>query len=86
MNDPEKISPSEYLASLPFDRRLALYDIRGSIAHAKMLAHVKIVSEDEANMIVTGLVDIGDELERGDFPFDIEREDIHMNIEARLID
>ena len=86
MNDPEKISPSEYLASLPFDRRLALYDIRGSIAHAKMLAHVKIVSEDEANLIVTGLVDIGDELERGDFPFDIEREDIHMNIEARLID
>ena len=39
MKDPEKISPSEYLASLPFDRRLALYDIRGSIAHAKMLAH-----------------------------------------------
>ena len=68
MNNPEKISPDEYLASLPFDRRLALYDIRGSIAHAKMLALVQIISEDEANSIVSGLLEIGEELELTD-PF-----------------
>jgi len=73
-----------YTSSLPFDRRLYPYDIQGSIAHARMLQKQGIISEGEGKRIVAGLLEIKEELEKGDFPLRRELEDIHMNIEARL--
>jgi argininosuccinate lyase len=75
-----------FTASIGFDRRLYRYDIAGSIAHARMLAHVGIISEAECNRIVKGLEDIRADIERGDFAWSVALEDIHMNIEARLIE
>jgi argininosuccinate lyase len=77
---------TKYTASLPFDRRLYKQDIAGSIAHAKMLAHQGIISEADAAAIVGGLESIRGEIERGEFEFREELEDIHMAIEARLIE
>ena len=77
---------AEYTASIPFDWRLYHYDIAGSIAHAKMLAKQGIISAEEAKIIIDGLADIGGEIEQGKFDFKPELEDIHMAIEARLIE
>jgi len=77
---------AKYTASIPFDWRLYPYDIAGSIAHAKMLAKQGIISEKEAETIIGGLTSIREEIEQGKFQFKPELEDIHMNIEARLID
>jgi argininosuccinate lyase len=77
---------TEYVASVPFDWRLYPYDIAGSIAHARMLAKQGIISDKEAQVITAGLVSIREEIEQGRFEFKAELEDIHMNIEARLID
>jgi argininosuccinate lyase len=76
----------EYTASVSFDQRLYRHDIAGSIAHARMLAHVGVLSNDECKKIVSGLEDIRDDIERGDFAWSVELEDVHMNIEARLTD
>lgn len=78
------MEPAQFFASLPFDRRLYREDIEGSIAHARMLARQGIISEKEAELIIMGLASIREEIERGEFPFRTELEDIHMNIEARL--
>ena len=75
-----------YTASIPFDARLYPYDISGSIAHARMLARQGIISREEAETIVAGLESIRDEIARGSFQFKAELEDVHMNIEARLIE
>jgi argininosuccinate lyase len=75
-----------YIASIPFDWRLYRHDIAGSIAHAKMLAKQGIISPKEAEAIIGGLTAIREEIEQGKFQFKPELEDIHMNIEARLID
>ncbi|MCX5998222.1 MAG: argininosuccinate lyase [Chloroflexi bacterium] len=74
----------KYTASIPFDQRLYREDIAGSMAHAKMLAKQGIISDKEAEIIMMGLVSIREEIERGEFEFKIELEDIHMSIEARL--
>ncbi len=76
---------ADYTSSIPFDWRLYPFDIVGSIVHAKMLAKQGIISEKEAKVIVEGLTAIGEEIEQGKFQFKPELEDIHMNIEARLI-
>mgnify|MGYP001820501581 FL=1 len=76
----------EFTASINFDQRMYRYDILGSITHARMLARQGIVSENEAETIVQGLEGILAEIEAGDFEFTVAREDIHMNIEARLIE
>ncbi len=73
-----------FTASLPFDRRLALCDIRGSIAHVEMLASRAIISAEEAELIIGGLEEIREEVENDRFPYDLDFEDIHMNIEKRL--
>jgi argininosuccinate lyase len=70
--------------SISFDQRLYRQDIKGSVAHAKMLAATKIISKNEAKKIVDGLKKIEKEIENGTFNFKIELEDIHMNIESRL--
>jgi argininosuccinate lyase len=76
----------KYTTSIPFDWRLYPYDIAGSIAHARMLARQGIISAEEAELITKGLSDIKEEIEQGKFQFKPELEDIHMNIEARLIE
>jgi argininosuccinate lyase len=75
-----------YTASISFDWRLYRHDITGSIAHARMLAKQGIISPEEAEAIVRGLESIGEEIEQGKLQFKPELEDIHMNIEARLIE
>ena len=79
-------SAVDYTSSILFDQLLYRYDIMGSIAHAKMLAKQGIISEKEAEVIAEGLVSIREEIEQGEFEFKPELEDIHMNIEARLIE
>ncbi len=76
----------EFTASIQFDQRLYRYDIQGSIAHCRMLAKQAIITGEEADTIVAGLGGILVEIERGEFEFSIAREDIHMNVEARLIE
>ena len=73
-------------ASIGFDRRLASQDIRGSRAHAAMLAATGILSESDAAAIGDGLLAVLSEIEAGTFPYRTELEDIHMNVEARLKD
>lgn len=77
---------ARYSASITFDWRLYRYDIAGSIAHAKMLAAQGIIAPEEAEVIIGGLKSIEGEIERGAFTFKPELEDIHMNIEARLLE
>ena len=76
----------EYTASIPYDRRLYRFDIQGSIAHARMLARQGIINGKEAEVIINGLDSIREEIEQGKFQFRTELEDIHMNIESRLIE
>src|SRR3954469_24430896 len=76
----------EFTESISFDRRLFEHDIRGSIAHAEMLAHVGLLTAQECQQIVRGLSDIQAEIEQGRFAFVLEREDVHMHVEAALID
>ena len=76
----------EFTASISFDKRLYKYDIEGSIAHCMMLKKCKIIKSGEADKIIKGLRDIKKEIDAGRFKFDIALEDIHMNIERRLID
>jgi argininosuccinate lyase len=76
----------DYTVSVPFDKRLYRHDIAGSIAHARMLWKQGIIPEKDAELIIIGLISIREEIERGQFQFKEELEDIHMNIEARLIE
>ena len=71
-------------ASLPVDKQLYAQDIAGSRAHAAMLAAQGVISEDDAAAIDAGLAQIKDDIEAGDFTFDINNEDIHMSVESAL--
>jgi len=73
-------------ASVGVDCELWREDIQGSIAHAQGLAKAKVIGEDEAKEIVLGLEQIGREIEAGELDWDPAKEDVHMNIEARLIE
>ena len=84
--EPTHPSVERFSASIGFDRALARYDIRGSLAHAQMLGATGLIPEADARAIVAGLEEIGREIEAGRFPFDEKLEDIHMNVEARLRD
>ena len=77
---------SRYTASIPYDWRLYTYDIEGSLAHTKMLAKQKIIGSKDAREITHGLKAIKKEIEQNKFVFKEELEDIHMNIESRLIE
>ncbi|MCG6972207.1 MAG: argininosuccinate lyase [Desulfobacterales bacterium] len=76
----------DFTSSIDIDKRLYAYDIEGSIAHCRMLAKTSIISEADASVLIEGLGEIKREIERGDFQFDQGLEDIHMHIEARLIE
>ena len=77
---------NEFQASIAFDRRMYREDIAGSLAHAAMLTKAGILSEEDHAAIAAGLRDILEQIERGEFEFSTELEDIHMNIEKRLTD
>ncbi len=79
-------SVETFTASIQYDSRLFKYDIRGSKAHAAMLADQGILSTDELEAIVVGLSEIEREIEAGAFEFKQELEDVHMNIEKALLD
>jgi argininosuccinate lyase len=71
-------------ASIGFDKKLASQDIRGSLAHAGMLAATGVISKADHREIAKGLKTIAREIEKGDFVFSTRLEDIHMNVESRL--
>ncbi|MBS4023801.1 MAG: argininosuccinate lyase [Dethiobacter sp.] len=76
----------EFTASIDFDRRLAAEDIRGSMAHSRMLSACGIISGDEAKSILEALAEISEEIARGEMQFSAALEDIHMHVEKRLIE
>lgn len=76
----------EFTASVMFDQRLYLQDIQGSMAHCRMLAKVGVLTETERDQILDGLTRIEKEIATGEFSWSVSREDVHMNIEARLTD
>lgn len=75
-----------YVESLSYDTRLYKYDIVGSIAHANMLAERKLITQVEFKAIKKGLIEISEQIDAGRFKFDLAHEDIHMAIEAALIE
>ncbi len=82
----EELDPvaARFSASVDVDKRLAPEDIRGSIAHARMLGRRGIISAEDADKIVAGLELLAGEVERGKLAWDPAREDVHMNVEAAL--
>ncbi len=70
--------------SISYDYRLGLYDVIGSIAHARMLGETKIITKKEANQLISGLKKIGDDIEKGIFKFNPKAEDVHTNIQETL--
>ncbi len=83
-SQPTDAFVEEFTASIDFDKRLYRQDIRGSIAHARMLGRQSIIPQADVDAIVSGLEEILARIESGDFDFSVSLEDIHMNIEARL--
>jgi argininosuccinate lyase len=76
----------QFTSSLPFDRRLYAHDIKGSLAHASMLARCGIITEEEAEIVSEGLNQIYRDIESNQFKFDTSDEDIHLTIERTLIE
>ncbi|WP_159648073.1 argininosuccinate lyase [Sphingorhabdus sp. 109] len=74
----------EINASIPFDKKLWRHDIRASLAHVAMLAEQGIVEADDATQIINGLNQIAQEYEKDGVPENLDLEDIHMHVEARL--
>jgi argininosuccinate lyase len=85
-SEPVSDLVKRYTASVEFDKRLAKFDIAGSIAHAKMLAHVDILSTNDRDAIVQGLKKIEQQIDKGEFVWSIDLEDVHLNIEKRLVE
>lgn len=80
----EEKNALDFNASISYDCRMYREDIAGSIAHAKMLAAHGIISKEDQEKITKGLLSIKKEIDEGTFPFSVELEDIHMNIEKHL--
>ena len=83
-SEPVSDLVKRYTASVFFDCRMANQDIRGSLAHAKMLARQGIISAQDLSDIERGMAQITGEIERGEFQWSLDAEDVHMNIEQRL--
>lgn len=83
-SEPTDKFVEEFTASIDFDKRLYHQDIRGSIAHARMLGKQGIIPMDDVEKITAGLQEILRQIQAGQFKFSVALEDIHMNIEARL--
>ena len=76
----------DFTSSIAFDARMYAEDIAGSKAHATMIAKQNIISQEDCDAIVAGLTKIKGQIDKGEFPFSVALEDIHMNIEKRLTD
>ena len=74
----------KFTSSIAYDKKLAKYDVLGSIAHARMLGESKIIASSEAKLIIKGLNAILKEINSGKFHFDLQAEDIHTNIDNAL--
>jgi len=83
-NEPVAELVKRYTASVDFDKRLALFDIQGSLAHAQMLASCDIINSQDLKDIQRGLAQIENEVISGDFEWQLDLEDVHLNIEKRL--
>ena len=83
-SEPMSDLVKRYTSSLSFDKRLWQVDIRGSLAHAEMLCHQGIISADDHAAIQRGMATIADEVASGAFEWQLDLEDVHLNIEARL--
>jgi len=84
--EPTDAFVERFTASVSFDQRFAMHDIRGSKAHAQMLNTVGVLSDDDYRAICDGLDAISAEIANGEFDWQVSLEDVHMNIEARLTD
>ena len=82
--EPLDALTQRFNASVSFDRRLAPFDIEGSLAHARMLARCGILADGDLAAIEKGMAQIAEEVSSGRFAWSIEREDVHLNIEHRL--
>ena len=85
-NEPVSELVKRYTASVDFDKRLAAFDIQGSLAHSKMLGAQGIISQADVAAIATGLNEILQEIQAGQFEWRLDLEDVHLNIEKRLTD
>ncbi len=85
-NEPVSDLVKRYTASVNFDQRLAAFDIQGSLAHAEMLAHVGVISQEDLQQIQSGMQIIITEIEAGEFEWSLDLEDVHLNIEKRLVE
>jgi argininosuccinate lyase len=83
-NEPVAELVKRYTASVDFDKRLAPFDIQGSLAHAQMLASCHIISAQDLKDIQRGLAQVENEIISGDFEWQLDLEDVHLNIEKRL--
>jgi len=83
--EPDELTV-DFVESLSVDKRLYKYDIVGSVAHAQMLAEQKLISREEFKEIKNGLIEISEDIAAGRFKFEKKYEDIHMTIEAALIE
>jgi argininosuccinate lyase len=84
-SEPMSERVKRYTASVSFDQRLALFDIEGSLAHAQMLAAQGIIGAQDLADIERGMAQIRSEIEAGTFDWKLDLEDVHLNIEARLV-
>jgi argininosuccinate lyase len=82
--EPIDALTQRFNASVGFDQRLAEFDIRGSLAHARMLERCRLISAEDLAAIERGMAQIADDVRAGRFEWSIEREDVHFNIEYRL--
>src|SRR5690554_5380570 len=83
-SEPMSDLVKRYTASVDFDRRLARFDIQGSLAHADMLHAVGVLSASDLADIQRGMAIILEEIDSGRFTWSIDLEDVHLNIEKRL--
>ena len=83
--EPVSERVKRYTASVTFDQRLAAFDIQGSLAHARMLQATKIITSADLQAIETGMQQILGEIRAGGFTWSLDAEDVHLNIEKRLI-
>ncbi|MFY8054773.1 MAG: lyase family protein, partial [Limnohabitans sp.] len=83
-SEPMSELVKRYTASVFFDKRLWQADITGSLAHAEMLQAQGIIGKDDLSAIQKGMANIWAEIESGQFEWQLDLEDVHLNIEARL--
>ena len=85
-SEPVSDLVKRYTASVNFDQRMAKVDIQGSLAHADMLASIGIISSEDLTAIQSGMATILAEIEQGGFSWSLDLEDVHLNIEKRLVE